>query len=103
MRKGDLPARWGGEEFIIALPKTDLEGATGVAERLRKRVEDSELTFEEKRIAFTVSLGCSSFLEQDTRVQDAIDRADAALYESKNNGRNRLTSKGEPSQHDHQT
>ncbi len=92
VRLSDLTARWGGEEFIVALPDTDLEGAVTVAERIRENVSEIQLTDPEGNPLrqITVSLGVSSLRPEDDRIAELIERADRALYVSKANGRNQV-------------
>jgi len=80
LREGDFVARFGGDEFAALLPRTDLSEAEALAERLRARVQDAG-----SDAAVTASLGVA-MLEDDVR--RALLRADAALYEAKNLGRN---------------
>lgn len=88
----DLVARFGGEEFLVVLPDTDLKGASVVAERIRSSLEKGRVfnpkTGEEiKRI--TISIGATQLLA-DEDIIDAIARADEALYRAKEGGRNRV-------------
>lgn len=85
-RENDTPARYGGEEFVILLPDTDEEAATSFAETLRLEVEKT--VWEE--LSITISIGVSTFREQDTP-HTILAKADFALYDSKNKGRNRTT------------
>lgn len=87
IRDTDLLARWGGEEFIIVCPNTTKNSAFIVAENLRYLIEDS---FESSKTAVTISLGVTAF-ENDDDKHTLVERADAALYESKNQGRNQTT------------
>lgn len=84
LRERDIIGRWGGEEFLIILFDTTLEDAYHVAEKLRKKVEESLMP---KKIKITISLGVSehSFNEN---IKDTIKRADEALYEAKHAGKN---------------
>lgn len=92
VRSTDILARYGGEEFIIALPNASLEACTETAERLRKNIETARLTgFPELRI--TASFGVTSIRANDTRIDDMISRADIALYEAKEGGRNMVVVK----------
>jgi diguanylate cyclase (GGDEF)-like protein len=95
VRDVDLCGRYGGEEFAVLLPATDIKGATLVAERIREgiRKETFELRGESRTI--TVSLGVSSFPGDATTMQALIERADEALYRSKENGRDRVTAYSE--------
>jgi two-component system cell cycle response regulator len=91
VRPTDLVARYGGEEFIIIMPNTSLKSAVSVAQRIRSVVEDKEfrLPVEPGKIHKTVSIGLALAKDDDT-AQDLINRADKALYQVKNNGRNQV-------------
>jgi diguanylate cyclase (GGDEF)-like protein len=86
-RQGDTVARWGGEEFVVVLPETDLGGAQRFAERLRRTIE-SHVVGEMKT---STSCGVATMLPQDS-VEELLGAADKALYEAKSNGRNRTES-----------
>ncbi|TDO99406.1 GGDEF domain-containing protein [Marinomonas balearica] len=87
LRKSDLLFRLGGEEFAVLLPQQSIQQAAEVGERIRQRIE----TADDANIpAFTVSLGISSYHEDDEE-SSILTRADKALYRSKLNGRNMLT------------
>src|SRR6266480_4494741 len=88
LRFTDLPARYGGDEIIFLLLETPLRGALDVAERIRKAVADRPLDMDVGKIASSVSIGVACFPE-DGRTLDALaTRADRALYEAKQKGRN---------------
>jgi len=91
-RKSDINCRFGGEEFVILLPNTSLEGATVVAQKIRETIENSVIKIEaQKDIKYTASLGVSKVdIQNDRNVEKAIQRADKALYEAKNSGRNKV-------------
>jgi diguanylate cyclase (GGDEF)-like protein len=90
LRFTDVPARYGGDEFIVLLPETPAKGALEVAERMRKVVADTPLDIEGRRIAHTISVGVACFPD-DGRTLDALAaRADRALYQAKQQGRNRV-------------
>jgi diguanylate cyclase (GGDEF)-like protein len=89
VRPYDMVVRLGGEEFLLLLPLTTCNGAMGVAERLRCNIQDTPVTHHNETISITASIGVY-VVEQMHDLQDAIARADAALYEAKNSGRNRV-------------
>jgi two-component system, cell cycle response regulator len=96
MRPGDLLARIGGEEFLVALPDTGLVDARGVAERLLSAVQEQPVTLPQGRhLQITASIGLAisemSELPQHETVQAVLDRADQALLVAKSCGRNRIT------------
>ncbi|WP_411818160.1 PleD family two-component system response regulator [Hyphococcus sp. DH-69] len=90
----DLACRYGGEEFLIAMPDTDLAFASVVAERIRQEVASSvfKLNGGRDELSVTVSIGIASTEEssEEDTAQKLIKRADEALYEAKNGGRNRV-------------
>ena len=93
IRSMDLLGRFGGEEFIILLPETDVEGAVFVAERIRKTIEETDFIFEEHSMHMTVSLGVTGadkITDEDFDV--FLKYADRALYRAKANGRNLVES-----------
>jgi len=89
IRENDIAIRYGGEEFLIFLPKTRLEGAIKIAERLRKKVESTKLNINGKEIKFTISLGVTEGQPRENLML-AINRADQALHLAKRRGRNRV-------------
>ena len=91
LRKEDILARMGGEEFIALLPNTAASAATEVAERLRKLVQNTSIDTKEGTVNITVSIGVSSYSPTETSsVQELIRRADEAMYKAKEAGRNRV-------------
>jgi diguanylate cyclase (GGDEF)-like protein len=88
----DQPARYGGEEFVVALPETDAQGALELAERIRERIESApvELVDSDGSITVTASIGLATLSGADVDVRALIGAADAALYEAKRNGKNRV-------------
>lgn len=87
IRGQDIPVRYGGEEVMIILPGTGPEGARKVAEKIRKTVEMTPVRTRGEVIRITVSIGVSSGCDS---VDEVAEEADAALYEAKSGGRNRI-------------
>ena len=87
----DIAARYGGEEMIALLPETDIKGAYIVAERLRNAVANHEFTGYKTSLHVTISIGISEFPSSDTDSLELIRKADTALYQSKEGGRNKTT------------
>lgn len=93
MRDSDQFFRYGGEEFVALLPNTDQEGALHLAERVRAAVANDPVTYGEQSAAVTLSIGVASL--EDAESPEAIfERADHALYQAKNEGRNRTVLAG---------
>lgn len=90
IRGSDLAARLGGEEFCIMLPHTNICAAMLLAERMRQAIEDTQITYGGKNIAVTASFGVSE-IDLNNSPDDALLNADAALYQSKSAGRNKVT------------
>ncbi len=91
LRGTDILGRYGGEEFIVVLPETDIKGATVLAERLRRAVEADPITTEGKTLAISISLGVTELHKKTTGYEQLIAEADLGLYQSKDNGRNCTT------------
>ncbi len=91
LRENDIAGRYGGEEFGIVLPETDLEGALAVADRLRQQVEEAVVEYDGKEIRFTVSQGVAECVKGIDSHETLLSMADRALYQSKEGGRNRCT------------
>jgi diguanylate cyclase (GGDEF)-like protein len=92
VRQSDIVGRMGGEEFVVALPKTDLRDGEIVAENLRKGIADLKLiNKDEISIKVTISIGisCNSYIE-NISIDDLLKKADSALYHAKNRGRNKI-------------
>ena len=88
-RAGDVVSRYGGEEFAVLLPDTDLAGATALAERVRAAVEERNINHPATQRALTVSIGVSTASGRDDGDPSLLVRAaDAALYKAKHDGRN---------------
>jgi two-component system cell cycle response regulator len=93
IRGGDLLCRLGGEEFIVVMPNVSLEVARKVAERARVSIEEAPFVIDEagRAITVTVSIGLAE-RGRDSDAETLYQRADRALYRSKSEGRNRVTS-----------
>ena len=89
VRQMDLAARYGGEEFIVLLPDADGKTAKSVAERVRKGIEKQLFEYDNHQFNVTISIGVAEYdPARDVTANKFIDRADKALYYSKQNGRN---------------
>ena len=93
-RENDVVCRYGGEEFIILLPKTDLESAVTLAEKIREECSHISIMSDQNEVFFfTLSLGVSEVdTKNDIDIKVAINKADEALYDAKNSGKNRVCS-----------
>jgi len=89
LREQDSAGRFGGEEFIILLPETDIAGASILAERIRKTIEESKIFFEKNEIKTTVSIGIAEF--KNDSPEELVNRADKELYRAKNSGKNKVS------------
>ena len=90
VREVDFVGRYGGEEFAVGLIETDESTAAIVAERIRKSVESREFKAYGENIQVTVSVGCATYSPTLSSVNQMIEAADAALYQAKRLGRNRI-------------
>ncbi|WP_341916202.1 sensor domain-containing diguanylate cyclase [Ferrovibrio terrae] len=90
-RETDLVARFGGEEFVVLLMESDVAAAASYAERARVMIQGAPIKIDDSQtVSVTISLGCTILAVDDRDIQDAIDRADGALYGAKAAGRNRV-------------
>ncbi len=96
LREQDIPGRVGGEEFLIILPETSIDGAFRLADRIRERIQKTELIYEGSAIKTTISAGVSQF-EFNTESHALFRLADHALYKAKQSGKN-LVVKAVPSE-----
>ena len=96
LRETDFISRFGGEEFVSLMPETTLGGGYKVAEKIRESVEKLEFHYRGNNVKVTISCGISLFMENDT-AERAFSRADKALYQAKEQGRNRCVIAKEPS------
>jgi diguanylate cyclase len=92
IRETDIAGRYGGEEFAVILPHTDKQGAIAVAERIRKSVAEHIFKFEGQEIRLTLSIGVSFIRQNMKEYEQLISEADQAMYQSKEHGRNCITS-----------
>jgi diguanylate cyclase (GGDEF)-like protein len=93
LRQIDIAARYGGEEFILLLPETTLQGAKLVAQRLRYSVEQAKFRTSARNLPeehVTISIGVAVFPDEARFKRELLEAADAALYQAKANGRNRV-------------
>jgi two-component system cell cycle response regulator len=88
LRADDIACRWGGEEFLVILPRTGLDEAKTVAERIRTSIAATPMPADDLKIAVTVSGGCA--VGRDNSPDDLVKVADVRLYEAKAAGRNRI-------------
>ena len=90
LRTEDTLGRLGGEEFATIFPQTDASNAALVAERIREGIEKIEIDTPTGPLRFTMSIGVSESSDEDRGIEDALSRADTALYEAKEKGRNQV-------------
>ena len=88
LRQVDFMARYGGEEFVLLLPETDEAGALSLLNEVRELIAGAPLRFRDEPVSLTVSFGLSAFTEEDD-LDSVFSRADKALYQAKNDGRNK--------------
>lgn len=94
-REQDTVARWGGEEFLFLLPATDPLAARDFAERLRCKIAATQIEHDDELFTLSISMGVATLAEAES-LESAIGRADAALYRSKSDGRDRVTAAEHP-------
>jgi len=87
VRKQDIVGRWGGEEFILMYPDTNLKGAIIVTEKIRKAIEDSVFEYDKKKLHTTITFGVATY-DGKMDINECIRIADGALYEGKKSGKN---------------
>lgn len=95
LRETDFVSRFGGEEFVGLMPETTLGGGFKIAEKIRNSIEKLEFHYRGNNVKVTISCGISLFMENDTP-EIALSRADKALYQAKDEGRNRCVIAKEP-------
>ncbi len=92
IREKDIASRWGGEEFLIFLPETDIEAGKRIAERIKDQIESMDIEYENDSLHVTMSFGVSQY-DETTSLNDCIKNADAGLYFAKTHGRNQVNIK----------
>jgi len=90
IRQIDLVGRYGGEEFSVILTETDKEGARLAAERIRQAIENKHIRIYDEDLRVTISIGVSIFPDDAYEARQLIEKADQALYQAKQAGRNRV-------------
>lgn len=90
LRASDAPGRWGGEEFVVLLPDTDIEGAMVVLEKIRMAVGEERFPTPAHGLRVTMSAGVAQYDGSDKSMEDLLHAADLALYQAKEAGRNRV-------------
>lgn len=89
LRLQDSIGRWGGEEFLIMLPETGIDGANFVAEKLRMVIQNHDFLYHEHQLSITISFGISTYKDKMT-IDSCLKKADDNLYRAKKQGRNRV-------------
>ena len=87
VREQDFVSRWGGEEFLLLLPETEIEGARILADRIREIIEEQIIEYNGVQVSITMTFGVTVNDDYEI-IEDTIKKADNALYEGKNRGRN---------------
>jgi diguanylate cyclase (GGDEF)-like protein len=91
LRKPDLMARYGGDEFVLLLPDTSALGARQTAERIRERIATAPLDIGNAKVSITASMGVATYPDHGADYNEVFEAADAALYASKSQGKNRVS------------
>jgi diguanylate cyclase (GGDEF)-like protein len=89
MRKSDIFARIGGEEFVVLIQNTDMKNTMIVCEKIRKEVEHSSVEYKDNIINFSVSIGVAEFTKENS-IDELLEKSDTALYKAKESGRNQV-------------
>lgn len=88
LRKQDFVSRWGGEEFLLLLPETDIKGGKITSEKIRQKIAETKIHFKGKNIPVSMTFGVSTY-SKTSNIDDCIAKADKALYQGKKSGRNK--------------
>ncbi len=91
LRQSDLLSRFGGDEFVVLLPDTDTEGALLTAERIREKIAIATLHIGTKQVPISASMGVATYPDSGADFDRVLEASDAAMYTSKNGGKNRVT------------
>lgn len=89
LRKSDYAYRWGGEEFLVLLPQTHMDNAKQVADKIIQHVAEKPIYYHKHEIKITISAGVTVYTPEDGYLQQTIKRADKALYQAKQQGKNK--------------
>ena len=89
IRRQDVAARWGGEEFLIFSPETDVDGGVKLAEKIRKNIENEKFSYAQNNIVVTMSFGVSAS-EINLPLKKLVIKSDNYLYEAKKSGKNKV-------------
>lgn len=91
IRESDFSCRYGGEEFAMVLPNSNLEEAKRMCERFRELIEGKHFKYDASKFQITISIGIAEYdISVDQTLMELIGRADQALYKAKEEGRNRV-------------
>ena len=86
----DCPSRWGGEEFLIMLVETDVEGGQRVAERVRRKIENTNFKYDQSNLPDSMTFCLSIYQITDNNIDECMKTADKGLYEGKNREKNKV-------------
>jgi len=90
VRKQDIVGRYGGEEFLLLLPQTNSKGALRVAQLIIHQIAKFPITYKDKEISITATIGISDYKGEKIKVSDLIKKADKAMYKGKSQGKNKV-------------
>ena len=91
-RKSDVVCRWGGEEFVVLFPHTDISNVHDIGKKLQSRLKELALDLgNDKKLYFTVSIGLTALRFDDKNLEEPLLRADSAMYKSKKGGKDRIS------------
>jgi len=90
IRRTDICARYGGEEFVVLLPNTPIQHAVELAEKIRQKIENTQMNYKGTILNITASFGVAAGLDEAELSDELVKRADVKLYEAKATGRNKV-------------